>query len=147
MLRRYVPPRVPRPVIPAVAIGWALLTITRGLDYVTGNQPGAQSEIVMRALTDIEVWGAALVAGGVLLIAAYACRVHLLVWLAHLLLAAIYACCAITIAQAARLAGDGWSALSWSLGGFTWHLLVLCLTKPLPPRQPAAQAPAPGRAS
>lgn len=132
--RRYSPRRVPDWTVPALAVAFGILTVVRGIGWMTGTRETTIATVVMDALLNPFWWGLGLVAGGSALVAAYASRRHFLIWLAHGHLLAMYTCIAITVIQSTFAFGGGWQHITAPLGGALWHGFCTWLTGPSPSR-------------
>lgn len=131
-LARYQPPRIPIRAFVALQLVFAGLSLARGLDYAIGDDDQSQSLIVLDALGNIEIWGVVIMSAASFLIAAYAMRRHFLIWLGHVVMASVYACIAVTVAQSVWLVGDGWALLGPPVGTVVWHFTFAHLTRPFP---------------
>lgn len=131
-LARYQPPSIPPQVLVALVLLFALLSFVRGLDYAV-NGDVAQSLVVLNALSDLRIWGVWIMAAAAAVVTSYALRRHFLIWLAHVVMAALQLCIAVTVAQAIRELGvGGWSAFVLPAGAFLWHAVLAALTRPFP---------------
>lgn len=131
-LARYQPPSIPPHLLVGLVVTSALLCFVWGLDYTVGQDEGSQSLVVLKALGQIELWGVAMMATAAGLLAAYALQKHFLIWLSHVIMAALYVCVSVTVAQSSWIAGDGWAAVVLPAGTLCWHLVLLTLTRPFP---------------
>lgn len=132
-LARYQPPSIPPQVLVGLVVVFATFSFVRGLDYAIGEEQQAQSLIVLRALGHIEAWGWLIMAAAANVLIAYALRRHFLIWLSHVLIAALYLCVTVAVAQAIwKLDVGGWAAIVAPAGTLVWHLAVLTLTRPFP---------------
>lgn len=130
---RHRAPAIPPRLVVAASLVFAAATMLRGIGWITGRVGESVSLVVLTALADPRQWGVVLcaVAGGIF--AAYASRIHFIVWLTHGIAAAVYLAMSVAIAQAVVSYGGGWQHLAPALGGLFWHTLVAWLTGPLPP--------------
>lgn len=137
IVRRYRAPRVPGWVLVLLAVSFACLTILRGVGWITAEPGASLSPVVVDGLTYARLsptgWGSVMVCVGVLVIAAYLTRVHVLVFLTHGLAAATYLAVTVGLTQAALDLGSGWQIIGPVLGGCVWHVALAALTGPLPP--------------
>lgn len=131
-LARYQPPSIPPQVLVGLVVVFAVLSFGRGLDYAIGDDERSQSLIVLRALGRLELWGVVIMIAAAGVLAAYALRRHFLIWLSHVLMASVYLCVSVTIAQSVWLVGDGWAVLVPALGTVAWHIFLLTVTRPFP---------------
>ncbi len=111
---------------------FALLSFIRGFDYAV-NGDVAQSLVVLNALGELRAWGVAIMAAAAAVVTSYALRRHFLIWLAHVVMAALHLCIAVTVAQAIRELGiGGWSSFVLPAGVFLWHSALALVTRPFP---------------
>lgn len=131
-LARYQPPSIPPQVLVALVVIFALLSFARGLDYAV-NGDVAQSLIVLNALGNLRIWGVVIMLASTAVVTAYAVRRHFLIWFAHVIMAALQLCIAVTVAQAIRDLGvGGWASFVAPAGALLWHSALAYLTRPFP---------------
>ncbi|WP_278255569.1 hypothetical protein [Nocardioides convexus] len=87
-LARYQPPSIPPQVLVALVVIFALLSFIRGLDYALSGDV-AQSLVVLNALGNLHLWGVMIMLAATAVITSYALRRHFLIWLAHVIMAAL----------------------------------------------------------
>lgn len=131
-LARYQPPSIPPQVLVGLVVVFATLSFAQGLDYLIGDDDRSQSLVVLRALGRLELWGTVIMVAAASVLAAYALRRHFLIWLSHVVMAAVYLCVTVTVAQSVWLIGDGWAVLVLPLAALAWHLFLLAVTRPFP---------------
>lgn len=129
----------------ARTLSWvlALHTLASGLDYI--NTPAsaatARSLTIVEEIADLQTWGVIFLAADALLVVGLLFRLHLMVWIGHLLNAGLFFAFTIATAQAVWLyfqtpAVDtqGWilRAVTQSLVGLAGHLILLYIRGPVP---------------
>ena len=132
LCRRHTPAGIPPRVLTGLVLAFACLTVLRGYGWVTADPGVSLSLVMMVGLHDTTSRGIAVMAAGGLVLAAYASRRHVAVFLAHGLAAATYAALTASITTAVLAAGSGWQHVTPMLGGVAWHLLLAWLNGPLP---------------
>ena len=141
-LTRYRAPSIPTTALVGLALLFACLTVLRGIGWATGETGTTVPTVTVDGLRNAGLgpqhWGVVMMLVGALILCAYACRVHVFVFLAHGLAAVTYLAVTVGLAQAALDLGSGWQVIGPVLGGFVWHTLVAVLTRPLPPRPTGA---------
>lgn len=132
------PPALPAGVVMALTAVFIAGTLTRGIDWLLDREPGTVSAVMLDNGVGLVAWGAALVAGGLGLIAAYAARRHFPVWCAHVFLVSAYFGIAVTTTQSVIAFGGGWQHLVVPVGAVVWHSALSRIMRPFPPTPRAA---------
>lgn len=132
---RHHAPHLPARILVGLTLVFATLTVLRGWGYATAVRGESASPVVLISLGNLTAWGVAFMTAGLLVLAAYAIRNHLLVFLAHGLAVVTYAAVAVALLGGVVDVGSGWQHLAPMLGGAGWHTLLAWLTGPLPPSQ------------
>ncbi|WP_210651353.1 hypothetical protein [Nocardioides sp. SYSU D00065] len=130
---------------------FAMGTVARGWEYVSAEPERTMSRVVEQGLSHAQLsphaWGMVLIVTGLLVLTAYAVRIHVLVFFAHGLAAIVYLTVTVGFSQAATDLGAGWAHAAPTLLATLWHALVAKLTGPLPTRTRSVSEGAPGAAS
>lgn len=131
---RYVPPVLAGAVVIVFNVVTALLAFIRGADWLEVETPDAFSRILLGLDVPLRVWGLALVGSSCWFLAAMLLRRHLMVWIGHALLFAVYAGLAVDVARAVLEVGSGVYQLVPFVGGAFWHGFMAAMTRSHPRR-------------
>lgn len=107
----------------------------RALDYATGIDANAPALRIFAVAVPNEQWALLFVGVASLLAIGLVFRVHTVTWFGHMLSCAAYVGAAISVAQGAIPAGDGYRSIGPLLVIATLHLGLALLLGPLPPRK------------
>lgn len=118
-------------------LSWLLAAVgfTRGLDYWT-DPGGTSALVVVEGIAELDAWGISLVAGSCLLAAGLATRMHLAVFLGHVVCAGLYFMLTIATAQAVIPTGHGYRGIGPLLTLTVLHVAFALLRGPIPKGTP-----------
>lgn len=128
------PYTLPPAVVLTITLVFAVLSISRGVDWAFMREPGTVPAMLSGDAFGIRVWGALLLVGGLALIGSLLARRHFAVWASHSFLFATYIGIGLTTLRTVVEYGGGLAILAPVLGGVVWHGLLSWWVKPIPRR-------------
>jgi len=129
----YRAPAIPARLVLTLVLAFAGLTWIRGATLTFDSSASmGESDVVMSALANMQVWGLFLMGAATFLILSILfVRLKMVVWSGHVLLCALYFCISITVAQSIyHFGGDGPQALIPPLGSCLWHVIFVFMLRP-----------------
>ncbi len=131
LTKKYRAPRIPGELIVFLVVSFAVLSLVRGISYAASASTPGDSYVVIRAtIGGLEMWGAFLAFGSLVLLTSIAVRLHAFIWFGHVWLTAVYLCFSVTTLQAALYYSGGFQAAVPFVGGLLWHGLFAYLMRP-----------------